>query len=218
MGPPVTRLACLLIIIMSVHGGPDSTLDDHWMLWTTKHEKVYMNEMEEMKRRMIWEDTLKFVTTHNLEYGLGLHTYEVGMNNLADMTSEEVVATMMGVMAPDITELNSTSGVDEWDVKVPNSIDWRTKRCVTKVKNQGSCGSCWAFSTTGSLECQMKLKTGKLQSLSEQQLVDCSGKYGNNGCKGGNKEKAFNYIKDHGLGTGILISIPRKARHLHLCS
>ncbi|PIO24590.1 hypothetical protein AB205_0129890 [Aquarana catesbeiana] len=60
--------------------------------------------MEEMKRRMIWEDNLKFVNIHNLEYSLGLHTYEAGMNHLADMTSEEVTATMTGFRAPEITK------------------------------------------------------------------------------------------------------------------
>ncbi|PIO24591.1 hypothetical protein AB205_0129890, partial [Aquarana catesbeiana] len=82
-------------------------------------------------------------------------------------------------------------------LKAPESIDWRTKGCVTGVKNQGECHSCWAFSTTGALECQLKLKTGKLQSLSEQQLVDCSGSYGNHGCKYGWLEEAFRYIVDH---------------------
>ncbi|PIO32187.1 hypothetical protein AB205_0208880 [Aquarana catesbeiana] len=155
--------------------------------------------MEEMRRRMIWEDNLKFVTIHNLEYSLGLHTFEVGMNHLADMTSEEVVATMTGIRAPDITELNYTGGLDKLDVIFPDSIDWRTKDCVTEVKYQGECGSCWAFSATGALECQMKLKTGKLQSLSEQQLVDCSGSYGTHGCLGGWVENAFRYVIDHGL-------------------
>ncbi|XP_040187938.1 cathepsin S-like [Rana temporaria] len=199
MGSPITSLACLLIIIISVHGGPDPTLDDHWKLWVLNHQKVYMNVMEEMRRRMIWEDNLKFVTIHNLEYSLGLHTYEVGMNHLADMTSEEVVATMTGFRAPEITELNSTKQFAKQNDKVPYSVDWRTKDCVTEVKDQGHCGSCWAFSATGALECQMKLKTGRLQSLSEQELVDCSRRYGNHGCNGGWMELAFRYIVDHGL-------------------
>ncbi|XP_040188010.1 cathepsin S-like [Rana temporaria] len=199
MVSPVTILACLLIIIMSAHGGPDPTLDKHWKLWVLQNQKGYMNAIEDLERRMIWEDTLKFVTIHNLEYSLGLHTYEVGMNHLADMTSEEVVATMTGIRAPAITDLNSTGEFVKQNVKVPNSIDWRSKDCVTGVKNQGGCGSCWSFSATGALECQMKLKTGRLQSLSEQELVDCSGSYGNQGCNGGWMRWAFKYVIDHGL-------------------
>lgn len=86
----------------------------------------------------------------------------------------------------------------EEDIIVPEEVDWREKNAVTDVKNQGHCGGCWAFSTTGSVEGVVAIKTGHLFNISEQQLIDCSVQEGNHGCEGGIMDKGFRYIIDNG--------------------
>ncbi|XP_040268585.1 cathepsin S-like [Bufo bufo] len=196
----VVQLMALVPIMMLVDCSPDTNLDNHWHLWSKTHEKMYNSKEDELRRRIVWEDNLKFIMLHNLEYSLGLHSYEVGMNHLGDMTSEEVLATMTGFSHADISTSNDTDlPEDVLKSKVPEAIDWRKQNCVTDVKDQGICSSSWAFSSVGSLECQLKIRKGKLVSLSAQNLVDCSGSYGNNGCSGGFLVAAYRYIIDHGI-------------------
>ncbi|KAM9368342.1 cathepsin S [Phaethornis superciliosus] len=177
-------------------GHRDPTLDWHWKLWKKTYGKEYPQEVEEGERRATWEENLRLVTLHNLEKSLGLHSYELGMNHLADMTSREVSALLTGLQVAPQKKLSSPSRRHGRD-QLPEQMDWRDQGCVTPVKNQGSCGSCWAFSAVGALEAQVKLKTGKLVSLSPQNLVDCSTTYGNQGCSGGFMTNAFQYIIDN---------------------
>ncbi|XP_063362613.1 cathepsin L-like [Cydia amplana] len=95
---------------------------------------------------------------------------------------------------------------------LPDYVDWREKGAVTEVKTQGHCGSCWAFSTTGALEGQVFIKTNRLISLSEQNLIDCTSNYRCRGCGGGWMNNAFQYIKDNG-GINTEASYPYEAQN-----
>jgi cathepsin L len=147
---------------------------------------------------------LKLVQKHNYEADLGVHTFWLGMNKYADMSTAEFVKVMNGynVTMRGQREQHRHSFVYNPSLKLPDTVDWRDKGYVTPIKDQGQCGSCWAFSSTGALEGQHFAATGKLVSLSEQNLVDCSGSQGNMGCNGGLMDQAVEYIKvNNGIDT-----------------
>merc|ERR1712086_392264 len=87
------------------------------------------------------------------------------------------------------------------ETDVPSTVDWTTKGAVNPIKNQGQCGSCWAFGTVASVEGINAIKNKKLVSLSEQQLVNCDVDGGDLGCKGGLPDNAFKYVESTGLTT-----------------
>uniref|UniRef100_A0A1A7WES0 Cystein proteinase inhibitor protein salarin n=1 Tax=Iconisemion striatum TaxID=60296 RepID=A0A1A7WES0_9TELE len=188
---------CISLLAVSALGHLDEAmLDAQWEQWKMTHSKEYNGLDEEGIRRAIWEKNMRMVEAHNQEAELGMHSYELGMNRLGDMTSEEVVEKMTGLLVPMNREQSFTMMLNESVSKLPKSIDYRKKGMVSSVKNQGSCGSCWAFSSAGALEGQLAKKTGQLIDLSPQNLVDCVKE--NDGCGGGYMTNAFNYVKDNG--------------------
>uniref|UniRef100_F7DWC9 Cathepsin K n=1 Tax=Ornithorhynchus anatinus TaxID=9258 RepID=F7DWC9_ORNAN len=186
----------LVLLLPSVTLAASASLDVQWELWKKTHQKQYNSKEDETSRRLVWEKNLQYISAHNLEFSLGIHTFELAMNHLGDMTSEEVVRTMTGLKVPPArTQSNDTLYSPDWAERAPDSIDYRKKGYVTPVKNQGQCGSCWAFSSVGALEGQLKKKTGRLLDLSPQNLVDCVAS--NDGCGGGYMTNAFQYVHDN---------------------
>lgn len=155
------------------------------------HEKSYADDSEFNARFRIFRDNLAYIRVFN-----SLNKdWTLGVNYMADLTGEEFKAKYTGFI-PASTEKNYAVLPK---IDLPQTVDWTTQGAVTPVKNQGQCGSCWAFSTTGSVEGAWFLSKNTLVSLSEQQLVSCSGAYGNQGCNGGLMDNAFKYIIANGI-------------------
>ena len=157
-----------------------------YMKYVTEFGKSYGTRAEFEFRMEQFKNSLAKMALHNSDNS---HGSTVGLNQFADWTDAEY-KRLLGYKGQKLSatpaELLDTSNLED-------SLDWRQKGAVTAVKNQGQCGSCWAFSTTGAVEGSMFLAYGKLQSYSEQQLVDCSKQ--NNGCNGGLMDYAFQYIE-----------------------
>jgi len=144
-------------------------------------------------RERIFLENLAKVNLHNINEH---RTYDMGINQFSALTDEEFAQTYLGVIVSE-----ESMNVESTDDLFVGDVDWTSKGAVGAVKNQGQCGSCWAFSATGALEAFHFLSKGSLPSFSEQQLVDCSGSYGNQACNGGLMDNAFKFVRDKGIVT-----------------
>lgn len=160
--------------------------------WSVYHGKVYEPTERDFRETVFNQNVIK-ILSHNAEN----RSWTMSVNKFADLTAEEFKAQFTGgLRLPKKSLRHGATGPVTTTVN-PASVDWTTKGAVTPVKNQQQCGSCWAFSTTGSVEGAWFLSNGTLPSLSEQQLVDCSDAEGNQGCNGGLMDQAFQYIIDN---------------------
>lgn len=176
---------------------------EEWETWKQTHQRRYESPTEEKFRMKIYMENKAKVEKHNRRAAQGRHSFHLKMNEYGDMLHHEFVQKLNGYrMRPGNNSVEgpmSARYLAPAHVEViPENVDWRQHGAVTEVKNQGQCGSCWSFSTTGALEAMNFRKTGKLISLSEQNLIDCSRSYGNEGCNGGLMDNAFQYIKENG--------------------
>eukprot|EP00121_Abeoforma_whisleri_P014799 Awhi_evm1s13647 len=164
---------------------------EEFVTWQKYHGKVYEHDIEHKMRFGIWQANHATIE----EFNRGDHSYKLAMNEYGDLTHDEF-KIRNGYLHHKYERNPDNRVYQPTGKKIPKSKDWRDDKVVSEVKNQGSCGSCYSFSATGSLEGQYMKKTGKKVSLSEQQVVDCSKE--NNGCGGGLMDNVFKYINKAG--------------------
>jgi len=161
--------------------------------WMMQNGKSYGNQSDKEYRKGVFSQNMSKVKAHEQNQNA---TYNVGLNKFADLTPEEFKVQYTGLKHNLKKTKNFAKGTS---VNAPSSKDWTSTSAVTGVKDQGQCGSCWAFSTTGALEGLYYINNSSQRSFSEQQLMDCSGSYGNMSCNGGLMDFAFEYAQSHGV-------------------
>merc|ERR1712212_1434008 len=174
--------ACLAV---AVHC---DSLDSKWTEFKSSFSKEYTSKEEELVHFDTWKSNLAMVEKHNEEAEEGNHGYKMSLNEFSDLSEEEFEKRMLGYV-----DMGGSEDFEYFqDRETPPALDYREEGLVTPVKNQGHCGSCWAFSATGGIEGVWAKELGELLSVSEQQLVDCA----HGSCSGGNMGNAWDTAKD----------------------
>merc|ERR1712085_132508 len=167
-----------------------SDLNEVFTTFKADFERKYADAVEEAQRFDIFSKNVNVIRNHNLK----AEGWTMGINQFTDYTSAEY-KNLLGYNA---TAKKANPIFEADTTNLAAAVDWVTEGAVTPVKNQQQCGSCWAFSTTGALEGALFIKNKKLVSLSEQELVDCAGSFGNQGCNGGLMDDGFKYLQAKG--------------------
>jgi len=194
---------------------PSAEEDLLWDRFKVQYKRSFFDARDETYRKTVFLTNLRKIQKHNDEQSEGWHTFTMAMNEFGDLTTEEFFAKYTGFLGARDEVLRSQNTEDLSHVAVAADVDWVASGAVTPVKNQGQCGSCWAFSSTGAIEGAWKIAKGSLISLSEQQLMDCSKTQGNKSCEGGLMDYAFQYVVRNGIT--LETSYPYTARDATSC-
>jgi len=174
--------------------------------WKKEFGKSYSSDEAEATAFLTFLENWKMINDFNIA---GEESFTMGMNQFADLSGDDFLLYIHGhtgscLSRPTVFDRVEMDAVSP-DTEAPEAVDWTNVNgasYVSAVKNQGHCGSCWAFSTTGAIESRTAIKKqvtdGAITTLSEQQLIDCSKSYGNKGCNGGLMDFAFKYVEATG--------------------
>jgi len=168
-----------------------------WADFKLRFDKDYDGQETEQRRYKIFQATVDYIEAENAKG----HSYQMKINQFSDLTPHEFATQFTGLQqnAMAVSDQAYLGQHKYSGLPLPESVDWTAQGAVTPVKNQQQCGSCWAFSATGAMESRYQILTGSLVSLSEQQLVDCSGPYHNDGCMGGWPDNAFAFAESNAM-------------------
>ncbi|CAL9030313.1 unnamed protein product [Prunus brigantina] len=197
----------IILLLGSIHRGMSQitsvNISQEFERWMIEHERTYPNNSEKERRFGIFRTRFESIKLFNTQQEGKTSSFKKGINMFSDMTAEEFLSIYASCHNDDPSKYISSFGVDSTYVAEddyadipPVSIDWRDEKLVTPVKNQGHCGSCWAFAAVAAVEGSMAWNYGINTSLSEQQILDCSGNA--DGCKGGFTAAAFDYVIRNG--------------------
>ncbi|XP_050103097.1 senescence-specific cysteine protease SAG39-like [Malus sylvestris] len=165
--------------------------------WLAHYGRVYNDINKKEKRFKIFKENVAFIESSNSDAN---KSHKLSVNKFADLTNEELKSARNRFKGHEYSTRTSSFKYENVTTAVPASMDWRKKGAVTPNKDQGRCGCCWAFSAVAATEGTAQLTTGKLISLSEQELVDCDTGGEDKGCEGGSMDDAFQFIQqNHGI-------------------
>jgi len=181
-------LLVALFVGLAAAAFTEEQYQDAFSNWMSENNKVYASS-EFFHRYNAFRANMDYVEKWNAQNSATV----LGLTSLADLSNEEYRRIFLGTFTDHSGQYQTVSA---WEAPVPTAatVDWSAKGAVTGIKDQGQCGSCWSFSSTGAIEGIKFIKTGVLTSVSEQNLMDCSTSYGNQGCNGGLMTSAFKYV------------------------